>query len=70
MTEKSECQRCHKRRHLKHVSGPGLHPKGEDICRPCNQAAIMAAKIEMGYSAKARVASPRTYIKPKENING
>lgn len=41
---KDLCAKCGKLRALKRVFGQGLHPKGEEICRPCYQALKFAAK--------------------------
>ena len=40
----SGCWRCHKNRTLKTCFGPGVHYKGEDLCRPCMKAAKKAVK--------------------------
>jgi hypothetical protein len=34
---KDNCSRCFKRRPLRRVTGPGLHKKGVEMCRPCYQ---------------------------------
>ena len=40
---KSNCSKCGKKRALKLVTGPNLHYKGKELCRPCTQAMKFAA---------------------------
>lgn len=35
------CQKCFRDRKLKRCFGPGLHPKGIELCRKCWQIAKM-----------------------------
>ena len=42
---KATCERCGKYRSLKHCTGPALHPKGEDICRPCFSIIKLSTKL-------------------------
>jgi hypothetical protein len=43
---KSLCDRCGKRRICQDIEGPGLHPKGEHICRPCLKAVKFSFKVK------------------------
>jgi hypothetical protein len=42
---RATCENCFKSRNLKRVTGPGLPPKGRELCRPCFKALKFAAKV-------------------------
>lgn len=46
---KGPCARCGKRRPLRIVTGPGLHEKGVELCRPCTQGYKLALKLKVNH---------------------
>ncbi len=53
-TSKGECGKCYKHRPVLIVTGPGLHEKGVDMCRPCHQAYKDALRREAKREAGAQ----------------
>ena len=54
MKMKADCAKCHKRRTLKIITGPGLHPKGVEMCRTCAKAYKLAIELKAEFDvAKA-----------------
>jgi len=53
-TKATECQRCHKARTTKLITGDGLPEKGLQLCRPCTQGAKLAHKMRAQFAAKGK----------------
>ena len=61
---KQPCSRCFKRRPCKVVTGPGLDPAGESLCRPCKQAVMLAAWLKVPQNEREIPISTSPNISP------